>query len=298
MNTAEEFCKKYDFPEDAVKTFSEAYETVFGNKEAKKVFEEELKVYEENTRFDAQKMFSRIRSLDKITGINSLTLSALMLICMWPNMYKVYEKNNYPAKMVDETMIGFKSGIKECYDLKKVWGSTVPEWVSDFYFLNRFTFGRLQYNFARFKESGNVCGYSFKEGDKYLEVHIPSVGPLDMDKCHASYRECAEFFKDEFDGPVIFGCSSYLLYPENHKILKPASNILKFADEYTIIRSGEDKTNHNYWRIFGAEQIPENLDTVTATTSMQKGYLNWLKQGGTIGYGFGVIVYGKERFEV
>lgn len=295
MNLAEEFCRKYSFPDDATKTFTKAYDKLMSVPEAKEVFLAQIKEYEEKTWFDAQKLFDNVRKLDVKTGINPLTLSTLLLIGMWPNMYKVYKKNNFPEKMIDDTMIGLKSGVKECYDLKKVWGNTVPEWVADFYFLNRFTFGRLQYNFAHFKESGTVCGHSFKEGDLYLEVHIPSVGPLDMEKCHLSYRECAKFFKYKFDGPVIFGCSSYLLYPENHKILKPTANILKFADEYTIIRSGEDKTNHNYWRIFGTEEIPEDLDTVECTTSMQKGYLNWLKSGGTIGYGFGVIVYKEDE---
>lgn len=296
MNLVEEFCKKYDFPSDATKSLTIAYNKLMSCQNARQVYNEQIEDYKLNIRFDAHKLFDSMRNLESETGINDLTLCTLLLIGMWPEMYKVYKNSGFPEKMVDETMIGLKSGVIECFNLKGVWGNTAPEWLSDFYYLNRFTFGRLQYNFAEFKENGIVEGYSFKKGDPYLEVHIPSIGPLDIQACHKSYKECAEFFKNKFDGPVIFGCDSYLLYPENNKILKPTSNILKFAQEYMIIKSGEDPTNHNYWRIFGSEKIPEDLNTVECKTSMQKGYLKWLKSGGTIGWGFGIIVFDFKKF--
>ena len=131
-----------------------------------------------------------------------------------------------------------------------------------------------------------------KSGDQYIETHIPSGRPLVHEECRLSYDRAAEHFKNIFgDKPIIFGCNSWLLSPNNRKILPETSNILKFMDDYEILEPAKDEKNSNLWRIFSVEELPANLDDLPQNTSVQRAFVKWLKEGNTIDRAFGAFIY-------
>ena len=125
-----------------------------------------------------------------------------------------------------------------------------------------------------------------------INVHIPSCGPLDPEAFKASYAKAAEFYKEEFqDQPLVFVCTSWLLFPAHKEILPEHSNIRAFLSDYDVYETNED--NGDLWRIYygaeekGFENLPEN-------TGLERAYKKWLVDGHMAGYARGVYLYRPE----
>lgn len=126
----------------------------------------------------------------------------------------------------------------------------------------------------------------------YIDTHIPSSGPLKREKYLESYKKAAEFFKNYFiEKDIIFGCYSWILSPDNKKILPPGSNILPFMSDYQIVFVENDLNNTTFWRIFATRQVPENLEDLPTDTSIRKAFANWLKSGKELKVAFGILKF-------
>ncbi len=71
-------------------------------------------------------------------------------------------------------------------------------------------------------------------------------------------------------------------------MLNQNSNIVKFKNRFTIVDGGYYNENKELWRIFNTDET--NPDLLTANTSLQKIYLNYIKNGGKTGWGFGFYI--------
>ncbi|MBR6004887.1 MAG: hypothetical protein IK063_01520, partial [Clostridia bacterium] len=97
------------------------------------------------------------------------------------------------------------------------------------------------------------------------------------------------------DGRVIFICGSWLLNPNHPKFLPENSNILKFINDFEIIRSWEGEEFNDAWRVFGKyAEMP--FKKWPADTKLRKAYVDWIKGGGKPGGAAeGVIMFDGEK---
>lgn len=292
MSYIYEFCQKYQYETDATLFLEDAYLNLKNNEEAFKVFNLCVESYEQNIEFDCFPIFEKIRALNKSTGIHEYTLELIYMICLTPHMRKMYIKENLPEDIYDASVCDLKWKAKECKDNYGVWGIFVGFWTIGFFNLKRFAIGRLQFNLGEFSHDMSANGLHFSKGEKYIAVHIPSSGPLNYDDCQESYKRAAEFFKKRYGlDSIVFGCGSWLLSPDNEKILPSKSNILKFMRDYTILEVTEDPENSNLWRIFNVMKMPEKPSMLPNDSSLRRSFINWLEDGNTINIAFGVFLY-------
>lgn len=146
--------------------------------------------------------------------------------------------------------------------------------------------GRLQYQPRRLRESLVVGGDEFAAGAVVLEVHIPADGKLDRLAVADSLKQARRFFAR--GGYTLFHCHSWLLSPALHRLLPDGSNILSFQnffciyDEDFYYREAEE-------RVFG--YIGQEISEYPETTHLQKTLKNFLRAGGKVGLGKGIILF-------
>ena len=291
MNIIEEFCIKYDFPNESVRYLSDAYNVLLSNRELFCKYSEFVEEYEKNTDFDSKTVFAELESMSLESGIKAYTLDLLYLISLTPHLRKLYAENSIDEDIYDQTVMDLKWKNQECFDVYGYYGIFVGWWTVDFFKLKRFGIGKLQYNKRHLDRDICYDRIMLKKGDLYIDVHVPSNGRLDHDKCLESYKKAYEFFKSDFNGgPVVFCCHSWLVSSNNKEMLPEKSNIHKFMSDYKIVYDEKDEKNTNLWRIFGTFEMPEDLDDLPQDTTLRKSVVNWLKKGNTIDQGFGVMI--------
>ena len=119
-------------------------------------------------------------------------------------------------------------------------------------------------------------------GDKTISVHIPASGPLNADECIKSFsrmsRFCRDFYPD-WDYKAIV-CYSWLLDPQFKEFLPETSNIVRFQQlGHNLICPGRDETREVIWRIWGAPGLDTPIDQLPVHSSMERGVVEFLKQG-------------------
>lgn len=135
----------------------------------------------------------------------------IFLIGCLPTLRQRYAEKGLPDELFWHTMMDLKYKLMECQNVKKTWGTFVPWWNDGFYKMTRFALGRLQFEKAAFydEEPYQCGGYTVKQGDTVINMHIPSSGPLTEDKRLDAYQKAYEFFKEEQrEGVLPFVCNS------------------------------------------------------------------------------------------
>lgn len=292
MNLVYDFCKKYDFPEESLKYLSNCYDILQDNNVAYQLFKRMVARYESDIEFDISQSLSDIHDLSPITGIHKYTLELLYFIALTPHLKIIYQERDLPEDIYDDSVLDLKWKAFECKDVYGVWGMFVGWWTIQFFRLKRFGIGRFDYNLVELPYDAYIDGKNIKKGEIYISVHIPSSGPLIYEECKSSYKKAAVFFSERYGiKTIIFGCRSWLLSPNNRKILPQNSRILKFSSDYTIIETTKCPDNPDLWRIFGIMNMPEKVDDLPQDNSFRKMFANWIKNGGTIDTAFGLFIY-------
>lgn len=93
--------------------------------------------------------------------------------------------------------------------------------------------GRLQ--FQKINSPYDFPGLGIQEGEMLMNIHIPALGPLDIDACRESLRRAEELFVPMFGEFKAFFCHSWLLNPVYRRYLPPTSNIIRFQNLGTVI---------------------------------------------------------------
>lgn len=296
MGVVIDFCKEFGLPNEALKYLSNEYEKLKANSSAYKSFIHYVSMYEENYEMDYLPIFDAMEYISKTTGVHKFTLDFLYMVSLVPHLKNIYKQKGIDYGILYDSVSDLKWKLFECKTVYNIWGTFVGWWTIDFFRLKRFALGRLQFNLLAFSRNFEYNGTIYKEGEPYLEVHIPSSGPLKHEECVLSYKRAAEFFKKYFeDKPIIFGCRSWLLSSNNYKILPETSNMLSFMKDYIILEEKKDKENSNLWRIFGIFSLPTNLENLPQDTSLRKAFVNWLNDGNSIDEAFGIFDYSKKQ---
>ncbi len=151
-----------------------------------------------------------------------------------------------------------------------------------------FKLGRLQFAFG--KAEKDCTEKDFHKDECIIEIHIPEGGPLRQEDCVLSIKAAEHFFAKHFPEYKyrFYTCHSWLLDGNLKKLLKAGSNILKFAELFDIIDSGESYAGIKY--IFGWTDTKESiLEKEYPCGSLQNRMREYISSGGILEESYGII---------
>ena len=284
-----DFLKKCKYSESDIAFLTATYEAIASHPEASALWEQAIALYRENIHCDFKKILSLANRAAEILSIHKYTAELLIFLCLTQRLREEYEKRGVDVKIFDDTVLDLKYKNEECKLVKGIVGSFVAEWFFKFFDMTRFALGRLQFQIIDFAHSYEKDGTTLMPETKVIDVHIPrSLQPLDEKNCDEAFAQAKAFFANEIGDICAFVCHSWLLYPEHETMLSHESNVYRFMKRFDIIKSGYSHSKGDLWRLFDTdEKDPEKLP---ANTSMRRAYVNHLKNGGKVGWGFGVFL--------
>lgn len=291
------FCSKRDYPKEAIKAINDTWEQISSAPDAVDEWNKASTMLTEKTG-DLALQMEALDTVAEIAKVNRKTLHLLFYMCHTPYLKSLYEKAGIDMSVYEDTVADLKCKMYECYDLYGEWGCRVSGWFDVFFSMRKFALGRMQFEIKTCGEDVSLkCGKKINKDDKVLDMHIPvSDKPFSKENRIDAYKRAYDFFKDEFpDGVVVFRAKTWLLFPDNRKILSPTSNTIGFMDEFDIVRSGVYANHNELWRIFG-EPFNGDASSLKRETSLQRAYADWISDGNPTGYGVGFFLYDGTNF--
>ena len=283
------FCTEYDYPEEAIQSLLADFEAL-KKSGYYSVFQSFVDVYNnDDPSYDHSRSLKAMDIIAEKTGIHNFALKFLLHVCMAKHCRELYDQAGIPVSIYHRSMLDLKWKLMECHKMYGIWGSFVSSWFNRFFDLSRFAIGRLQFEDDLSLECYEKNGVKLNYGDWVIGIHIPSSGKLNIDECLESMRMASEFFADRFpDGVAKFRCSSWLLAPIHEKYLSPESGIRKFAALFDVVKTTPKPQGNDLWRIFNKD-YEGSTEGFPAETSLQRAYLQLLKDGNVPESGLGFI---------
>ena len=295
----QDFMSRYEYPEEAVKLFTEVFDRLDNEKFFGKRFDKLVDKFAFHHSRIEPKILNHLCILAFLMGYKYYTLYFAFVLCLTEDLKRQYMLFGIDEKYYWGTMNDLKCKLLECMECRGVPGTFSAPWLDGFFHLDRIAYGRFEYEvstYGRDEPFKMKNGRVVKKGDTYIGFHIPSSGiPLTDEVRYASYREAYEHVKGLFpDGKVLFGCGSWLLYPRHREFLPEHMNIRKFMDDFELVESSESDDFHDIWRIFGKDaKLP--YDKLPRDTTLKKAYAEWLCKEGKAGSGFGLFLFDGEK---
>ena len=292
------FCEQFSYSQETRNAINDAYAAFTSDAQAYAQFLELIERYKQDIECDFVTMLSDGRALSESIGVHPYTGQLLLLICLSLHLKEYYVQKNLPLDIWTACMWDIYYKIVECHMLHGVWGVFVDFWFRGFFRCQRFAFEKLQFELVEMpfdydNESENI---HVKKGVPVLKVHIPRTGtPLHRAGQLCAYKKASEFFGAYFQlNPVIFICDSWFLFPEMKNFVSPNSNLGLFISDYTLMDFGYFEEFYKItWRIY--EPLERDLDKLPQNTSLQRKYLQHVKNGGKSGWGYGIFVYPSKK---
>ena len=180
---------------------------------------------------------SSINTYDIKTKDGRKNLLSYLYFC--ENLKNEYEKRGIGEDILLDTLYDIVIWLTKWSDLEGGLYLGETDWIKRHLEMKLFRLGRLQFCMA-----GAECDIpekNIKKGDNILEIHIPSMGPLNNEKCRESIKMAKEFFKKyypEYEYKA-FTCHSWLLDRNLKKYLDENTNIIKFQNMFNVIEDEE-----------------------------------------------------------
>ncbi len=254
-----------------------------------------MKPYSQSERAETDERTDRfIKAVQsELSELDEYTSRLLGWVNCIPYLKDRYDKYGVSEEIFFESMKDFSYKLKECKTIHNSIGLFV-DWFFLFFDMKIFSLGRLQFHVNSFLcDEYKKCGIELKKGDTVYFCHIPSSGKLTRELCMDSFQRAYEFFKQQLKGDIIpIVSNTWLLYqPYIEKVYSDGSNLKNFAEMFDVIdvkSSGNDFPDG--WRIFG-KLYNGNVDEMPADNTLRKNFINYIKNGGDFGTGYGVILY-------
>ncbi len=288
--------EKIGFPADAQYCFTKIFEQLDSNDEWGYDMDLAIKKYFFPMAKNLDASLRRMNALAKKMDKPEYTMHMAFLLCCGETLLNNYREKGLSDELFYAHMVDLRCKLIECRNCKNCWGTFVAGWFHGQYALDRFQFDRFQFELRELDkdDEGKVlsCGRVLHKGEKFVNFHIPSMGvPLTDEIRMSSYAKAAEFYKDAFNGgPVLFGCSSWLLYDKYLTFLPEKSNMRKFILDFELIEQWENDRFGDAWRVFDRfAELP--VEQWPRDTSMRRGFAEYVEAGNKTGGGFGVILF-------
>ncbi len=135
-------------------------------------------------------------------------------------------------------------------------------------------------------------------GDPVLHLHIPGGEPMTHADCGESFRRAMEFFPRHYPDYHYraFVCGSWILNSWLAEVLPPESNLVRFQREVYLFPI-ELWVPAMYDRVFGAEELPQDLSQLPRKTGLQRIIVDALESGRGVGAGAGGLFLFPEDFD-
>lgn len=287
-----DFLREFDFPAEATRTFEDAYDLVFADKVAVRLFEKIRARYQKNPDGKATFLVETSNKIAERRAVNRYTVYMLVWILLSESSKKVYADRNVSLDMWRSNMRDLRYWCDHCYLVKGVYGTAWPEWPYRFFAATRFSFGKLQFETDRIGKAFAKDGVKLAPDDKAIFIHIPRTGerllPQDVDEACAA---ASAFFREKYGfKDIVFACHSWILYPENKRMLSERSNLYSFISRFEVIDVQEDTLYKEVWRLFDKEYNGD-ADALPQDTSLRRAYAQRIKEHKPLGVALGVWVY-------
>lgn len=265
------------------------YDMIEGREDTLAVWNEALRSYERKTNCDFDLIIALAQDVAQRLGIHRYTTELLIFICLSRHLRELYSERGISESVFYNSMLDLKYKLWECKAVKGIVGSFVAFWFNRFYNLERFALGRLQFEVDGFGHRVEKDGAVLAPEHKVINIHIPrTLTHLTTESCDEAFAMAKEFFANEADPPCAFVCHSWMLYPENKKILPEDTNVHRFMSRFDIIEYADDPALEDLWRIYDTDE--KNPDLLPTDTRMRRAYSEHLKRGGKLGWGYGVFI--------
>ena len=284
----------YNFPKECVKPLNFALDKLILDDQANELLKGYLNDYASSFKCDYKKMLDELEIVANRLDISVYTVHFILFALFTPQLKKYYQQYGYSQELCDASILDLRYKLDECILVKGVWGTFVPMWYVGFFTLEKFTLNRLQFRIIKYETNAVVDGIQLSGDTEFIDVHIPRSGArLDHEEVRKSYDLAVDFFAERFNIKTpIFFCSSWLLFQDNLKVLKPDSNMAKFIKDYRIIKEYDYEDYHEVWRLFDME-YDGNVDKLPADSSLRRSYIDWIRSGKKLGGAIGAFVYKK-----
>lgn len=284
------FLKEFNFPEDAARELTEAYDKIYADRSVSACFNEIIDRYRKNPDADVKKMIADVQALQG-ADIHPYTLALILLIVLSSYLKDRYKERNLPADIWKNSMADLLYKCVECKLVYNVWG-VFTDWFAAFFYFGRFALGRLQFEIGRASKDYVGLNFTLKKGEKVLSVHIPRTGSrLSREEQVEAYQQAAEFFKPYFgNDKIVFCCNSWLLFPPVKQMLSATSNLAAFIFDYEVLETGLYDDFYEWaWRLYDSGE--KDIDKLPQNTSLRRNYAEYIKSGKKSGWGFGAFIY-------
>ena len=284
MSESAFYMKRLGFPAEAVEVLESARETLQSKTDILPLLQTAEEALFCHGKGDFRKYLAEIAER---SGIRRETADMTFLVSCLPRLRETYGEQSIPEEIFWNSMDDLRCKLLECYRVRGVWGTFVSEWYPGFFRMERFALGRLQFEHTAFPFE-NVPG--LEKGQTVYNCHIPSSGPLTPELADDSLRRAKLFFEKELQGgrmPVY--CHSWMLYPPHVALFPKDSNLRRFAERFTLLKSIPDPSNQSFWRIFDREWDPAIVAALPEDTSLRRAFKAFLQSGNSMGSGEGIL---------
>ncbi len=283
---------EYEMPDRCA--ISCAYERIMADEQAGGALLSLIRGYDADTRYIKCEHITVLGEIAKHSGVHLYTVILLAVILLSRAMRARLLRLGITKRVIALTLMDIKWKMNEGKKLHGVVGSEHFDWYVRHLELRLVCLGRLQFELRSYEgETITHSGAVIKPGTPVLYVHIPRCGtPLDPKLCNASFKEAGKLFSKLLGVDNIpFICSSWLLYPKNREFLPEGSNIVKFMDRFTLIKTENYRKDRNA-AIPHLFEVKMNTPTeaLPEDTTLRRAYKAHLLEGGRMGVGIGVYL--------
>lgn len=264
------------------------YDKISNREDTLAVWNEAIKTYERNMNCDFDMIIALAQDVAQRLNIHKYSTELLIFICLSKHLREIYVQRGIDMTIFYNSMLDLKYKLDECKTVKGIVGSFVAFWFNRFFNLERVALGRLQFEVDGFGRHYERDGHVLTPESKAINIHIPrTLTHLTPESCDEAFAMAKKYFGEQVGEDCPFICHSWILYPGNKIILPETTNVHRFMSRFDIFDSAEDPNLEDLWRIFDTDE--KNPDMLPTDTSMRRAYVNHLKNGGQIGWGYGVF---------
>ena len=286
-----DICEKIGFQDEATEELSAALAKILSCEKCADLLKKA-----QDTMYLSDESFNPVlEELTAACGLHRYTVNMVFWLYSAIPLRYIYKQRGLPEEIYLDSMKDLTYKLKECRDVYGICGTFV-DWFKLFYLCKRFALGRLEYErkpfpFDAYKDI-------LKKDDTVINMHIPSSGKLMPNDVIASLKKAYEFFSDEVreDGVLAFYCDSWMLYaPMAEAVYRDGSNMKAFYGLFDLINNWDSDTYPNFWRVYNMPYTEGAFDKAPTDTSFRRDLLTYLKNGGKMGSGRGIILFDGEK---
>lgn len=265
--TINEFIKKIEYSEDAICTYEKMH----------KILGEDYLV-KKGEYYENEELF--LQNLKEQMGENYYPAILYYFTNFAFELKDTYLKMGFTEEEYLHTFCDLKTWNEMCVLETGICGLRETGWLTSHMHAGIVRFGRMQFQPEVLEEDLVVKDTVIKAGTEILNVHIPFGGAIGIEEVQDSLNRAKAHFGEKY-----VHAESWLLDPTLQKYLSPTSNILSFANRFTVYKLEEHYSIERFVFL-----VPlENKNDYVAKNAFQQRIKDALIRGEKFYSGYGVM---------